>query len=58
LAYLFHAAANTWTQVIPIDHAVPLVGWILDGLLVLLAVTVVLIYGAENLSRTSTRIQE
>jgi membrane protease YdiL (CAAX protease family) len=58
LAYLFHAAANTWTQVVPIDHANMLVSWIMDGLLVLAAVTVVVVYGAENLSRQTTRIQE
>jgi len=58
LAYLFHAAANTWSQVVPIDHANAQVGWILNGLLVLLAVIVVAVTGAENLSRTSTRIQE
>ena len=37
MAYLFHAAANTWSQVFSIDHANPLVGWILTGLLVLMA---------------------
>jgi uncharacterized protein len=58
LAYLFHGAANTWTQVFSIDHADPLVGWILDGLLVLVVVIVVAYAGAENLSRTNKRIQE
>jgi membrane protease YdiL (CAAX protease family) len=58
LAYLFHAASNTWTQVIPIDHASALVGWIMIGFLVLLAVIVVIVYGAENLSRKTTRVQE
>jgi membrane protease YdiL (CAAX protease family) len=58
LAYLFHGAANTWTQVFSIDHADPRVGWIVDGLLVLLAVIVVLYEGKENLSRTEKRIQK
>jgi membrane protease YdiL (CAAX protease family) len=58
LAYLFHGAANTWTRVFSIDHADPLVGWLVDGLIVLLAVIVVLYEGRENLSRTEKRIQE
>jgi membrane protease YdiL (CAAX protease family) len=58
LAYLFHGAANTWSQVFSMDHANPLVGWILTGLLVLAAVTVIVHSGAENLSRTAIRIQE
>ena len=58
LAYLFHGAANTWTQVFSIDHADPLVGWILDALLVLLALIVVAYEGRENLSRSGKRIQE
>jgi membrane protease YdiL (CAAX protease family) len=58
MAYLFHAAANTWSQVFSIDHANPLVGWIMAGLLVLTAVAVTLTSGAENLSRKTTRIQE
>jgi hypothetical protein len=33
MAYLFHAAANTWSQVFSIDHANPWVGWIMAGLL-------------------------
>jgi hypothetical protein len=40
------------------DHANPLVGWILAGLLLLAAVTVIVHSGAENLSRTAIRIQE
>ncbi|MGE5378937.1 MAG: CPBP family intramembrane glutamic endopeptidase [Bacteroidota bacterium] len=58
LAYLFHGAANTWTRVFSIDHADPRVGWIVDGLLVLIAVIVVVYAGRENLSRSHTRIQE
>jgi uncharacterized protein len=58
LAYLFHGAANTWTRVLSIDHVDPRVGWIVDALLVLLAVIVVVYEGKENLSRTEIRIQE
>jgi hypothetical protein len=58
LAYLLHAAANTWSAVFAIDHANPLVGWILTGLLVLAAAIVVATTGAENLSRKGNRIQE
>ncbi len=58
LAYLFHAAANTWTQVFSIDHANQTVNWILTGVMMLVATVVVLATGAENLSRTRIRIQE
>lgn len=58
LAYLFHGAANTWSQVFSIDHVDPLVGWIQAALLLLLAVIVVAYEGKENLSRTGMRIQE
>jgi membrane protease YdiL (CAAX protease family) len=58
LAYLFHAAANTWTQVFSIDHANQTVNWILTAVMVLVAVVVVLAAGAENLSKTRIRIQE
>lgn len=58
MAYLFHADANTWSQVFSIDYANPLVGWILTGLLVLLALVVVLTTGAENLSRKTARLME
>ncbi len=58
LAYLFHASANTWTQIFSIDHAGASVGWIVTGLLVIVAVIVAVISGPENLSRSMTRIQE
>ena len=58
LAYLFHAAANTCTQVFSIDHANPLVDWVVDGLPVPVALIVILSNGAENLSRIRVRIQE
>jgi membrane protease YdiL (CAAX protease family) len=58
MAYLFHAAANTWSQVFSMDHANALVGWILAGVLVLAALIVLALTGAEDLSRRTTRIQE
>lgn len=58
LAYLFHAAANTWTQVFSIDHANQMVNWILTVLMMLVAIVVVLATGPDNLSRTRIRIQE
>lgn len=58
LAYLFHAAANTWSQVFSIDHANQSLNWIITGLLVLAALSVVAVTGSEHLSRTTDRIQE
>jgi uncharacterized protein len=58
LAYLMHAAMNTWTSFFAIDAANQFQGWILTGVFVTLAVIVVIGSGAENLSRTATRIQE
>ena len=58
MAYLFHASANTWSQVFSIDHADPTLRWVTSGLLVVAAVIVVVAAGTENLSRKNTRIQE
>ena len=58
LAYLLHAAANTWTQVFSIDHRNHAIDWTFTGLIVLAAVVVVLATGIENLLRKSMRIQE
>jgi membrane protease YdiL (CAAX protease family) len=58
LAYLFHASANTWSQVFSVDHSNRFVDWSVTGLLALLAVIVVVAAGAENLSTNNTRIQE
>jgi membrane protease YdiL (CAAX protease family) len=58
MAYLFHAAANTWSQVFSIDHANQSLNWIITGLLVLAAVVVVLTTGARDLSRKKARFQE
>ncbi len=58
MAYLLHAAANTWTRVFSIDPGNMLEGWILTGLITILAVVVIGIAGPENLSHKMTRIQE
>jgi membrane protease YdiL (CAAX protease family) len=58
MAYLLHASANTWTQVFSIDHANPTLNWIIAWLLLAAVVIVVIISGAENLSRKNSRIQE
>ena len=53
LAYLGHAATNTWghSQVFPVTAAVPLF-WLHVGLVVLVAVVIVIVSGAMHLSRT------
>jgi len=56
LAYLLHAAANTWSQVFSIDHSHG--GDYLPWILPALAVIVIVTNGAENLSRNNTRIKE
>jgi membrane protease YdiL (CAAX protease family) len=58
LAYLLHAAANTWSQVFAIDHANQPVNWILTGMIVITAMVVLALTGSENLSRSAERIQE
>jgi len=58
LAYLFHAAQNTWSWIIAVDHASSLVNWSGAWILLVLAIIVVITNGAENLSRITTRIQE
>lgn len=58
LAYILHAAMNTWTSIFAIDPANQFQGWILTGVFVAVAVIVTIVSGAENLSRTNTRIQE
>lgn len=58
MAYLFHASANTWTQIFSIDHAGAPVGWIVVGLLVFVAMIILIVSGPENLSRKTTRVQE
>ena len=59
MAYLFHGAANTWTQVFAIDHnGSAIVGWTMTALITLAAMIVVATSGAENLSRSGKRIQD
>lgn len=58
LAYLMHAAFNTWTSFFSIDAANHLQSWMLNGVFIVLAVIVVIVSGPEHLSRTNTRIQE
>jgi len=59
LAYLLHGATNTWTRVFAIDHnGDPLVSGAMAGLTIFIAVILVIEFGAENLSRNQTRIQE
>ena len=58
LAYILHASMNTWTELFAIDAGNAFQGWILTGVIVALAVVVLIFSGAQNLSRTNTRIQE
>lgn len=58
LAYLMHAAANTWTVFFAIDPANQVQTWALTGVTVLLAVVVIAVSGPQNLSRTNARITE
>ena len=59
MAYLLHAATNTWTRVFAIDHSVnPHVSQALTGITALIVVIVIVTTGAENLSRKNVRIQE
>lgn len=50
LAYLFHAAQNTWTQVLPVGTSGPLL-WFPLGMYALAAVVVVIVFGSARLSR-------
>jgi len=58
LAYLMHAAMNTWTEFFAIDPANLFQGWMLNGVLIVIAVIAIAVSGAENLSRTNSRIKE
>jgi membrane protease YdiL (CAAX protease family) len=60
LVWILHASMNTWTQIFAINSSAPnpLLDWTLTGVLVALAVVVVIVYGAKNLSRTNARIIE
>jgi len=59
MAYLLHAATNTWTRVFTIDHSInPYVSEALTLITALIVVIVLITTGAENLSRKNMRIQE
>jgi uncharacterized protein len=58
LAYMLHAAGNTWTRIFSIDPSYHFQDWMITVVTVILAIVVTVISGAENLSRTNTRIQE
>ncbi len=58
LAYLLHAAINTWTRVLPIENAAPQVGYLTVALLCLSAGVIVWVYGAENLSKHGARFRQ
>jgi len=56
LAYLMHAAFNTWTSFFSIDAANHFQNWMLNVVFIVLAAIVVIASGAKHLSRTNTRI--
>lgn len=58
LAYMFHAAGNTWTRIFSIDPNYHFQDWVVAGIFTTLAVIVLATSGMENLSRTNARIQE
>ena len=58
LAYIFHAAGNTWTRIFSIDPSYHFQDGVMAGIFATLAVIVLITSGAENLSRTNVRIQE
>ena len=58
LAYIMHAAFNTWTRVFSIDPGNAFQDWMMTVVMVILAGIVVAAAGAENLSRTNSRITE
>ncbi len=60
LVWILHASMNTWTQILSINSSAPnpLLDWMLTGVLVAVAVVVVAVYGAKNLSRANARITE
>lgn len=59
-AWLLHASMNTWTQIFSINSGAsnPLLGWMVNVVLLVLAILVVAVYGARDLSRTNARITE
>jgi membrane protease YdiL (CAAX protease family) len=59
LAYLMHAAFNTWTNVFSIQTSTNhFQDWMMTAVMVFVAAIVVATSGAKDLSRTNSRIQE
>jgi membrane protease YdiL (CAAX protease family) len=58
LAYLMHAAFNTWTRVFSIDPGYHFQDWMMTLVMVILAGIVVAVAGTEHLSRTNPRVTE
>jgi uncharacterized protein len=59
LAYLMHAAFNTWTAVFSIQTSTNhFQDWMMTAVMMFLAAIVVVTAGSEHLSRTNTRVQE
>ena len=58
LAYIMHAAFNSWTRVFSIDPGNAFQDWMITFVMVILAGIVVVTSGMENLSRTNSRITE
>lgn len=58
LAYIMHAAFNTWTRVFSIDPGYHFQDWMMTLVMVILAGIVVAMAGAEHLSRTNARVTE
>ena len=58
LAYIMHAAFNTWTRVFSIDPGNFFQDWMMTVVTVILAGIVVGVSGAKDLSRTNSRITE
>lgn len=57
LASLLHASINTWSRVFPIDHGGARVDWLMAGMLCLVAVILILAFGAQHLTRRGQRIE-
>jgi membrane protease YdiL (CAAX protease family) len=58
LAYIMHAAFNTWTNVFSIVPGNHFQDWMMTVVMVILAAIVVVVYGPQNLSRTHSRVTE
>lgn len=55
LAYLFHAAQNTWTQILPIGTSGALF-WFPMGMMTVVAVLVVIVYGPRLTRKLESEI--